>query len=402
MKFPLLSCLVVSLLCLTIQAQSQEPGRIEILPAPQPEPAPEIPLPDFTRDDNPALKEGKPMIQLALALDTSSSMGGLIAQAKAQLWSMVNALVDVKKDGNDPIFQVALYEYGRNSLPAESGFVRQVVPLTDNLDLVSERLMELQATRVSGSDERCGQVLYQAVQQLGWSRDAEDLKVICIAGNETFTSGPVPYRVPCELAVKASISINTIFCGSYEEGHSLEWNQGAKVGDGAYTAIDHNLVARAIETPQDTELVSLNAELNDTYIPYTAYGVQAKERQIAADEAARGLAQSSFSDRARLKATRLYKTSDWDLVEASQDAKFELDKVDAEALPEEIRKLPDEEKRKHLAKVMERRDEIKKKIAEVSEARNKFLAKQQSEQAATLNKAVVDTLKTQATKKKFK
>ncbi|MCK7528196.1 MAG: hypothetical protein MZV64_66800 [Ignavibacteriales bacterium] len=38
-------------------------------------------------------------IQLALLLDTSNSMDGLIDQAKSQLWKIVNELATSKKDG---------------------------------------------------------------------------------------------------------------------------------------------------------------------------------------------------------------------------------------------------------------------------------------------------------------
>ena len=49
-------------------------------------------------------------IQLALLLDTSNSMDGLIDQAKSQLWKIVNELATSKKSGKPIDFYVALYE----------------------------------------------------------------------------------------------------------------------------------------------------------------------------------------------------------------------------------------------------------------------------------------------------
>ena len=59
-----------------------------------------------------------PSVQIALLLDTSNSMDGLIEQAKSQLWSVVNEFIRAKRDGRPPALEVALYEYGNDSLPA--------------------------------------------------------------------------------------------------------------------------------------------------------------------------------------------------------------------------------------------------------------------------------------------
>ena len=398
LRLSLLPCLVL-VAALALHASAQR--IVQYDPAPGAGGQPPVWLPSYKKDVNPAPAEGKPMIQLALLLDTSSSMDGLIAQAKGQLWSMVNAFVKVKKDGVRPNFQVALYEYGRNSLDRNSGFVRKVVNLTDNLDEVSEKLMALQATRISGSDERCGWVLHRAVQELGWSGSAEDLKVICIAGNESFAQGNINFKIPCDMAVRAGISINTIYCGNYAQGEQLLWKMGAQLGGGSYSAIDHNISTRTASTPQDSKLRSLNAALNRTYVPYTDYGLAAQQRQELADSAAQNIAPATLSERANLKASRLYKTSDWDLVEASQDNDFDLAAVPANVLPETMQSMSIEERRAHLAQLAKQRDEIKKQITTLSDARTKYLAAIQQSQLNTLDKAVVDSLKAQAEKKKF-
>ena len=58
----------------------------------------------------------RPTVQIAILLDTSNSMDGLIAQAKTQLWNVVNEFVRAKKDGRPPAIQVALFEYGKRPL----------------------------------------------------------------------------------------------------------------------------------------------------------------------------------------------------------------------------------------------------------------------------------------------
>src|SRR5690606_16450630 len=136
-------------------------------------------------------------IELALLLDTSNSMDGLIHQAKSQLWKIVNELTSCRKGGHSPDLRVALYEYGNSGLPDDGGWVRQVLPLTDNLDDVSEKLFAL---KTNGGDEYCGRVIQAATDGLDWSDDDEDLKIIVIAGNEPFTQGNVDYKKACRAA----------------------------------------------------------------------------------------------------------------------------------------------------------------------------------------------------------
>ncbi len=80
------------------------------------------------------------LIQMAILLDTSNSMDGLIDQAKSQLWRIVNELSQARKNGQSPRLEVALYEYGKSSLPEGEGYLRMIVPFTTELDRISEEL----------------------------------------------------------------------------------------------------------------------------------------------------------------------------------------------------------------------------------------------------------------------
>ncbi len=68
-------------------------------------------------------KSEKPEIRVALLLDTSNSMDGLIDQAKAQLWQIVNELSYAKCEEKSPNLKIALYEYGNDNLNAEEGYL---------------------------------------------------------------------------------------------------------------------------------------------------------------------------------------------------------------------------------------------------------------------------------------
>jgi len=96
-------------------------------------------------------------IMLALLLDTSNSMDGLIDQAKSQLWKIVNELASARcHDGSRPKIRIALYEYGNDGLPSSEGYIRHVSPLTDDLDLILKGCFSL---KTYGGNEFCGQVI---------------------------------------------------------------------------------------------------------------------------------------------------------------------------------------------------------------------------------------------------
>ena len=204
-----------------------------------------------------------PTVQIALLLDTSNSMDGLIAQAKTQLWNVVNEFVKAKKNGRTPVIQVALVEYGKLTLSANEGYVRMILPLTDDLDKVSE---ELFALRTNGGEEYCGWVIREAVNKLEWSKTGDVYKAIFIAGNEPFTQGPVDFHASCRSAIERGIVVNTIFCGPNATGGTTGWRDGAVLADGSYMSIDQNQKVVEIPTPHDAEIARLGVDLNKT--PY--------------------------------------------------------------------------------------------------------------------------------------
>ena len=139
-------------------------------------------------NDPSATSTSDTKIQVALLLDTSSSMDGLIEQAKSRLWNIVNTLTTLRFNGKTPEIQIALYEYGNDNINASDGYVRLVTPLTADLDLISEKLFAL---KTNGGLEYCGTVIDKANKQLKWSSNDSDIHLIYIAGNEPFTQGNI-------------------------------------------------------------------------------------------------------------------------------------------------------------------------------------------------------------------
>ena len=140
----------------------------------------------------------KPKIQVAILLDVSNSMDGLIEQAKAQLWNMVSVMGKVRcSDDLAPGIEIALYEYGRPSNGEASGYIKRINAFTTDLDQLSQNLFKL---TTYGGAEYCGHVMYQSLSELPWDTAAGSYKAIFIAGNEDFLQGKVHWTKACELA----------------------------------------------------------------------------------------------------------------------------------------------------------------------------------------------------------
>jgi hypothetical protein len=351
-----------------------------------------------------SLPPSKPQVQLAILLDTSGSMQGLIEQAKGQLWKIVNEFLKAKQDGQTPEVQVALYEYGKSALTQQSGWIRQIVPLSTDLDKISE---ELFALKTNGGEEFCGWVIKDAVANLAWSTDPKVYRAIIIAGNEPFTQGPVSYADSCKAAIAKGIIVNTIHCGDEATGINTKWQDGAALADGKYMVIDHNRAVVHIEAPQDVEIAKLSAELNKTYLAYGGMGGRlSAERQSAQDMNAATLAHASGAvvQRAVTKASANYQNASWDLVDAVKDKDFKLDGVKEAELPAEMQKMTESERKDFVEKKAKERSELQAKIQSLNAEREKYVAAQLKQQSAanTLDAVVTTAVREQAARRNFK
>lgn len=350
------------------------------------------------------LNAGKPAasgdqsIMLALLLDTSNSMDGLIDQAKSQLWKIVNELSAAKcVDGARPNIKIALYEYGNDGLPASEGYVRLVSPLTDDLDLISERLFGL---TTNGGEEYCGHVIKTSLTQLAWSSSKADLKMIFIAGNEPFTQGEVPFRTACALAQGKDVVVNTIFCGNFTEGMNTSWKSGADLTGGTYMSIEQNQKTVYVATPYDEKIDAMNAQLNNTYVYYGKSGASKKEQQEIQDKNAESYSRSNKVERTVSKSSHLYKNSQWDLVDASKDSEKIIEETKEDDLPKEMKGMDVSQRKLYISTKATERKKIQAEINSLNKLRQEFIqantptGDKKSMLDATMIKAVKDQAKT--------
>mgnify|MGYP006170808555 FL=1 len=337
---------------------------------------------DVSSNENKKIQYSKPdentKIKVALLLDTSNSMDGLIEQAKSRLWNIVNTLTTLKYRGKTPTIEISLYEYGNDGLSSEKNYIRQVTPLTTDLDLISEKLFSL---RTNGGAEYCGAVIQDATKNLKWATGNSTMKLVYIAGNEGFNQGPINYKEAINDALKNDIYINTIYCGNQNEGINLLWKDGADVAKGKYFNIDSNQTIQYVATPYDDSINQYNIKINATYIGYGSQGYMKKNNQEVQDKNAESISSANFTERTVSKASAVYTNSEWDLVDKYKDDKTAISKIKKEELPKELANKSTKEIEEFINEKTKEREKLQKEIAELAKKRQEFIDKERDKTA---------------------
>ena len=343
-----------------------------------------------------------PLVQVAILLDTSSSMDGLIGQAREQIWKIINELVSSEKSGSKPAVQVALYEYGNSSLTEKSGYIRRVSPFTIDLDNVAR---ELFALRTNGGAEFCGMTIKEAVDGLAWSPKTDVYKAIFIAGNEPFTQGPVDFRDAISKAKSKNIFVNTIYCGSRQQGLAEQWKAGADLAEGDYANIDQSVRNYAISAPQDNRISELSTKLNDTYVNYGAGSERKLKDKRDMEEMTKSAGASVAAERAAFKASApsaAQADSSWDVVSAIESGAMKKEDIKKDQLPEELKSMDKAKLDAYIEAKLAERKKIKQEITRLQTERRTYIEQEEKKQSGgnnTLDKAMINTIHKQATQR---
>jgi hypothetical protein len=330
--------------------------------------AEEQPVEDFSASYMP--ERPWETIEVAILLDTSGSMQHLIDAARIKLWEIVNDLTLAEPT---PRLRVALVTFGNGKNPKETGWVKLESNLTDDLDLVSERLFALEA---AGGSEYVGRVLKIALENLSWTDAPDTLKLVFLTGNEPADQDPeIDFRAMSEEAYARGIELNSIFCGNAEQEDAETWKEVADLGRSRFATINHRRGPVMIETPYDEELAELGAAINVTYVPYGESGQERRANQRAQDENARKAGVAVAASRAQAKSSPLY-APDWDLVDAVTKETFSLDGIEESELPAELRGKSTSEVHLHLDGLRAEREKLRQRIVELGRKRAEYIARE--------------------------
>ncbi|MEJ8841369.1 vWA domain-containing protein [Lacibacter sp. H375] len=322
-------------------------------------------------------------IQVAILLDVSNSMDGLIDQAKAQLWTMVNTLGRVHCDNKaNPKIEIALYEYGSPRNDVRNGYIKQINNFITDLDSLSENLFAL---TTDGGDEYCGQVIFKSIQQLKWDANPNSYKVVFIAGNESFRQGSVSFTQACTEAKTKGVIVNTIYCGDRQQGIREYWNLVGECGNGSFSNINQDHKIEDIATPYDDEIFKLNEKLNTTYITYGARGGEYYSKQQKMDQANEMVSKKAAIKRAETKSnSKVYNNAGWDLVDRAGDNEAEIEKIDKKTLPDSLQNKTTAQLKAIVNEKKKERAAIQTKIIALNQQRQKFINDQKTKDATTV------------------
>src|SRR5260370_41060586 len=106
----------------------------------------------------------KPQVEVVFCLDTTGSMGGLIAAAKAKIWAISNQIASGKPTPDLKVGLVAFRDKG-------DAYITQVHDLTGDLDAVHAKLKTFQAQGGGDTPESVNQALFDSVHKVKWSTD---------------------------------------------------------------------------------------------------------------------------------------------------------------------------------------------------------------------------------------
>lgn len=358
--------------------------------------------PPTTAPATPAPTASSNRIQIAFLLDTSSSMDGLIDQAKARLWNILNEILKAEKDGEAPEIQVALYHYGNTTLLPEKGYIEQLSPLTTDVDAFSEKLFAL---KTSGGDEYCGHVVLRATDELAWDDEDGTVKIVYIAGNESFNQGEVKAADALLKATNKGITVNTILCGNPNGGDGASWRAGATAGKGEFFYINQDEKVVFIPSPFDQEIERCNVQLNGTYVPIGQRGAALKANQMRQDANAESYGQANLSSRAKYKVSTNYKNTSWDLLDAHDKDPARVFK-EKKSLPDTLSSLNDVEFTAKINDLKQERLRLQAKIQQLTNQRDQFVAEAKKETASgeenTLSSRINSSVRSQLKRAGYK
>lgn len=374
-----------------------------------------------------------PTADIAIVLDTSGSMGGLIKQVRDGLWKTLNSLGELKKGEEKAKVRLALYEYGSGVVPMEANFIQLLTPLTTDHTKLAQALF---ATEAAGGTEYSGVALQMATRDLDWSTVSEDFRSIVIAGNETIHQGPVNPLDSAKGALDNDILVNTVFagaqtiqlpnfggggfCGGFNSPFCpptnepqepqepqdpkpnpifLEWKEMAQAGGGQTLNIDHNQSTPYIESPFDADIVKLTEKVNTTFLPFGEKGQEEFQRMIDLDRNIRTSGAGTYMDWGNYRGGSfgVSTQSSWDLVSLAIEDQEKLEetllKLEDKELPESLKGKTLAEKLSLVAAQVKARKALESEIATLRAKRAEFVEEELRNLNAQGEKTFSDAIK---------
>jgi Mg-chelatase subunit ChlD len=312
-------------------------------------------------------KSKKPQVEVVFCLDTTGSMGGLIAAAKAKIWAISNQIASGKPTPDLKVGLVAFRDKG-------DAYITKVFDLSSDLDAVHATLKTFQAQGGGDTPEHVNAALYDAVHKVKWSTDKKTLRIIFLVGDappHMDYTDDVKYPETCKKACEKGIIINTVQCGNDPECTKF-WRDICAKAEGSFVQIAQEGGVVAVATPFDKRLGEINDELSRSTL---VFGSRRKQMEDSAKlRAATALPAEAKADRAGF-AGKDGKAAAYDLLDAVKSKEVHLEKLKKEELPRELQKLDLKGQKEYLEKLDRKRSELTREARELDQKRGDFIKK---------------------------
>jgi len=342
---------------------------------------------------------GAKKVEVVFVLDTTGSMGGLIHAAKEKIWSIASTLAQAQQAPEISIGLVAYRDRG-------DAYVTQVVDLNRDLDSMYTKLMDFAADGGGDGPEAVNEALEAAIRRMSWSQDQSTYKVVFLVGDappHMDYQDDVKYPQIVATAAAKGIVVNTIQCGGLSDTVA-PWQHIAALGHGRYFTVEQAGSAVAIETPFDTRIATLAAELDSTRLYYGSADERAA-MEAKVEATTRLNEEASVTARARRGAFNVTSAGagnflgDRELVDDVASGRVDVAAVPPAELPASVAALPVEKQRAVIAETAQKREELKRQIAELAAERDTYIEAQIDAAGgaeSSLDRQIYDAVREQA------
>jgi len=343
---------------------------------------------------------GAKKVEVVFVLDTTGSMGGLIHAAKEKIWSIASTLAQAQQAPEISMGLVAYRDRG-------DAYVTQVVDLNRDLDSMYTKLMDFAADGGGDGPEAVNEALEAAVARMSWSQDQGTYKVVFLVGDappHMDYQDDTKYPQIVAAAAAKGIVVNTIQCGGLSDTVA-PWQHIASLGHGRYFTVEQAGSAVAVETPFDSRIATLAAELDSTRLYYGSVEERAA-MQSKVEATARLNEEASVTARARRGAFNVTSAAGMnnflgnrELVDDVASGGVDVAAVPPAQLPASVAALPVAEQRELLAETAQKREELKRQIADLAAQRDAYIEKQVDAAGgadASLDQQIYDAVREQA------
>jgi Mg-chelatase subunit ChlD len=337
----------------------------------------------------------RPNVDIVFALDTTGSMGGLLAGAKAKIWEIAR---HAQEGQPAPDLRVGLVAYR----DVGDEYVTRVLDLTSDMDKVYSTLSEFQANGGGDGPEHVLKGLHDAVDGVHWAGDPDAVKIVYLVGDMPphfdYQDGITMDSVMADAAEKG-VRVSAIRCGG-DPGTLAVWTKIAQRTDGEVATIEQTGGVVAATTPYDAELARLNAELAKTEVHWGS----AAERVAADKDVEKSLSapRVAQADRAAFYAAAAGASAaptKQDLASTPKPA-ASVSGIPVDQLPDEMQKMSRDERVRFVEQKQREREAILARVRAASTKRAEYLRSSTPAAAPTaFDSKVYDSLRKAGAKK---